>query len=516
MEKHAISLDLQENRWEIQAIFENCSDLVIREFSIGAETAVKAMVVYIDGLVDIKIANQHLFKSLMVDIWETPVAENINQKNVAALVKDRLISVGELKESRQLVELADNVLTGEMALFIDGQDKAFLLGIKKWDQRAVEEPATETVVQGPRDGFTESLRTNTSLIRRRIKTTRLKFEAKKVGLLTKTDICIAYIQGLVPDELVEEVRQRISRINVDSILESGYIEELIEDEAFTPFSLINKTERPDKVAADLLEGRVAIIVDTTPFVLIVPATYPQMLQSPEDYYIRSIFSSFIRILRFVNLNVALLLPSLYVAVVTFHQEMLPTPLLLSIAAAREFVPFPAFVEALVMELTFETLREAGVRLPRPFGQAVSIVGALVIGQAAVMAGLVSPAMVIIVSLTAIANFTIPTVAGYLPIRLLRFPLMFLAATLGLFGIMAGVMAILIHLCSLRSFGVPYLSPVAPFSFRDFKDMIFRFPWWAMFTRPRLVGYKEPARQDFHQRPRKPEPRTRESSGDKHS
>lgn len=267
----------------------------------------------------------------------------------------------------------------------------------------------------------------------------------------------------------------------------------------------------------------AVFVDNTPFVLLVPATLPQFLQSAEDYYNRYLYATFVRLLRFLALNVALLLPSLYIAIVTFHQEMLPTPLLFSIASQREGVPFPALVEALFMETLFEILREAGVRLPRPVGQAVSIVGALVIGEAAMRAGLVSPAMVMVVSATAVASFTIPTVSGSYAIRLLRFPMMFLAASLGLFGIMAGLMAILIHLCGLRSFGIPYLFPLAPASAQDMKDIVARAPWWGMLTRPRFISRKEAAARQAtelvpgpHRRESrtlaKPVPRRRKSRG----
>ncbi|MCL5046219.1 MAG: spore germination protein, partial [Actinobacteria bacterium] len=253
-------------------------------------------------------------------------------------------------------------------------------------------------------------------------------------------------------------------------------------------------------------GRMAIAVDGTPFVMIVPATFPDFMQAPEDYYERFHVGLLIRLLRWVFLNVSLLLPALYVAVVTFHQEMLPTPFLLSLAAAREGIPFPAMVEALLIEISFEVLREAGVRLPRPVGQAVSIVGALVIGESAVRAAIISAPVVIVVSMTGIASFTIPKFSAGLSIRLLRFPLIILAGALGLFGIMIGLLIILIHLCSLRSFGIPYLASVAPLSVEDQKDVFVRAPWWMMNRRPRLIGYWHPTRQDPGQKPEPPGPR----------
>jgi spore germination protein KA len=394
-------------------------------------------------------------------------------------------------------------MAGNTALLIDGEKTALVLGTKGWESRSIEEPPAEPVVRGPREGFTEKMFTNTVLVRRRIKSSRLKLELMKVGLLTKTDIGIMYIDGIANNKVVEEVKKRLGRIDTDGILESGYIEEYIQDEWMTPFPQVLSTERPDRVVAHLLEGNVAILVDTTPFVLLVPVTFFHFLQSPEDYYTQWMATAMIRILRITAVNIALLLPALYIAITTFHQEMLPTSLLISIASAREGVPFPAFVEAFIMEAVFELLREAGIRLPRPVGQAVSIVGALVIGQAAVSAGLVSPAVVIIVALTAIASFSMPNYAGAFPLRIIRFPLMVFAASLGLYGIMMGLIAILIHLCSLRSFGVPYISPIAPFNRNDMKDLVIRFPLWSMFTRPRMIGYKDPKRQEYMQIPKPP-------------
>ncbi|MED4797818.1 spore germination protein, partial [Priestia megaterium] len=266
---------------------------------------------------------------------------------------------------------------------------------------------SQTVVRGPRDSFTETLRTNTALIRRRIKSPKLWIESQQIGEFTKTDIALVYIDGIADEQVIQEVKERLSKIDIDGILESGYIEELIQDEDYTPFPTMHNTERPDSVAAGLLEGRIAILVDGTPFVLMVPALFIQFFQAAEDYYQRADISTLIRLMRYMAFFLALLTPSAYIALTTFHQEMLPFALLISIAAQREGVPFPAIIEAFIMEITFEILREAGVRLPRAVGSAISIVGALVLGEAAVQAGLVSPAMVIVVSITAISNFVSP-------------------------------------------------------------------------------------------------------------
>jgi spore germination protein KA len=325
------------------------------------------------------------------------------------------------------------------------------------------------------------------MIRRRLKTTKLKFESIKVGKLSKTEVVITYLDSIAQQSIVEEVRSRLHEINIDAIEDSGYILEFIEDNPYSLFPQVLQTERPDRVVGSLLEGRIGIIVENSPFALIVPVTFFQMMNSPEDYYGRFIMTSFIRFIRYLFLLVALLFPAIYIAVTTFHHELLPTNLLFSVAASREKVPFPAVIEALLMEITFEALREAGLRLPRPIGSTVSIVGALVIGQAAVEAGIVSAPLVIVVSTTGIASFMFPSYPLTGAIRLLRFLMIFLAATLGFYGILLGVLFILVHLVQLRSFGVPYLSPIAPFNFNNLKDIFVRAPWWKMNERPEQVG-----------------------------
>jgi spore germination protein KA len=380
-------------------------------------------------------------------------------------------------------------------LLMDGSPKGIALGSREWVDRGVQEPSSQTVVRGPKDGFTETLRTNTALIRRRIKDPNLWLETKQIGEKTQTDVAIMYLKGVANDKTVSELQSRLNRIKIDAILESGYIEELIQDEVYTPFPTVYNTERPDAVAAALLEGRIAIFVDGTPFVLIVPALMVHFFQSSEDYYQRADIATLIRILRYFSFFLALLTPSLYIAVSTFHQEMLPTPLLISLASQREGVPFPAFVEAMMMEVVFEILREAGVRMPRAIGSSISIVGALVIGQAAVEAGFVSATMVIIVSLTAICSFVFPANSMAMAFRMLRFLFMILAATFGLYGIILGLIVMVLHLNSLRSFGLPYLAPNAPFILQDQKDNIIRLPHWSLLKRPRLISKNDTDRGD---------------------
>lgn len=487
---------LQEDFQKVKQMFDRASDFSYREFEINA--ARKAVILYLDGLVNIDRIELNVLTPLL------RYNGNLLQSEMLPKEMEEIILSAAVSKGESLQEAVDHVLSGDTILLVDGVKHSLLISEKTWEQRAVEEPATEAVIYGPREGFTENLRTNTSLVRRRLKTAGLKMESMKLGTLSQTEVVITYLDGIAEQSIVEEVRNRLNRISIDAIEDSGYIVELIEDNPYSVFPQILQTERPDRFVGNLLEGRVGIMVDNTPFVLIVPITFFQLMNSTEDYYERFILASTIRCLRYFFLFVALLFPSIYVAVTTFHQELLPTNLLFSVASARESVPFPVFVAALLMEISFEALREAGLRLPRAIGGTISIVGALVIGQAAVQAGIVGAPLVIVVSITGIASFMFPSYSLTGAVRLLRFPMMFLAAFLGMYGILLGVFLILSHLVRLRSFGVPYLSPLSPFNFSDLKDVFIRVPWWAMNKRPGDTGKRNPNRMRKILRPHPPQ------------
>lgn len=469
--------DLQQNEQLFRSIYSHCSDVVFRSLVIGGKR--KALIIYIEGLTDVSGLDEYVIPSLMR--VETNVPLGIRQ-----LIEQKL-TISNFTEVCSFAESIEHLSTGYPVLLYDNEARGFALGLNKWEKRSIEEPSAEVGVRGPREGFTETLRVSTSQIRRIIKSPKLKMESMKIGDYTQTNIAVAYIEGLADAGLITQIKNRLNRIQIDGILESGYIEEMIEDNPYSPFPQLLSTERPDVVCANLLEGRAAILVDGTPFVLIAPITFFSLMQSAEDYYQRFLISTVIRWLRYAFGLISLFLPALYVAITTFHQEMVPSSLLLSMAASREPVPFPALVEVLIMEITFEALREAGIRLPKQVGAAVSIVGALVIGQAAVQAGLVSAPMLIVVAITGIASSLIPRYAAGIALRMMRFPLIFLAGTLGLLGIMMGIIAIVLHLCSLRSFGVPYLSTVATPKINELKDVLIRAPLWMMDTRPHLTG-----------------------------
>jgi spore germination protein KA len=488
--------DLMKNIDFIKKTLGNSSDIVIREFQAGQKREIKLGVIFTDGLTNSDELQDFVLNTLMVEIRNVePDSMEIDSSCLINLIKNHSLPVAGIMEISDFQKLFLQLLSGDSILLIDGCSKSISISLRQWADRGVEEPSSQTVVRGPKDGFTETLRKNTALIRRRIKDPNLWIETNQIGKKTQTDVAIMYLKGVANDKTVAEVQSRLNRINIDAILESGYIEELIQDETYSPFPTVYNTERPDAVAAAILEGRIAILVDGTPFVLVVPALFVHFLQASEDYYQRADIATLTRLLRYLAFFLALLTPSLFIAVTTFHQEMLPTQLLISLASQREGVPFPALVEAVMMEVTFEILREAGVRLPRAVGSSISIVGALVIGQAAVEAGIISASMVIIVSLTAISSFVSPNFNMSISVRILRFLFMLLAASFGLVGIILGLIVMVLHLNSLRSFGVPYLAPFAPFTLKDQKDSIIRVPHWSFFSRPRLISQNDIKREN---------------------
>lgn len=460
--------DLRKNIEDIKGAMGNSSDLVVRNIWTKEPRELQVCLLYVEGLVD-------------TNLIETLIIEPINlykEKWKGSFtfwaVKEDILENSQVNVVDEYKDVYKSLLSGSTVIFINGSDSALIASTQKWEQRGVDEPTTEVIIRGPKEGFTENISVNTTLVRRRIKDIRLWLETLEIGSETKTSVALMYLNETVDKEILNELRKRLSEIETSAILESGYIEEFIEDSSYSPFPTVFNTERPDVISAGILEGRIAIFVDGTPFVLLVPALFTHFFQSPEDYYSRSDFG-FIRILRLLGIFIALLAPAFYIALTTYHQETIPTILLVSLASQREGVPFPAFFEALLMSITFEILREAGIRMPRMVGQALSIVGALVIGQAVVEAGFISAAMVIVVSITAISSFIIPSYDLAISIRILRFIFMILAATFGFYGLTIGLIALTLHMASLESFKVPYMTNFAPFKLKNQKDNIVRLP-----------------------------------------
>ncbi|AXF57437.1 spore germination protein [Salicibibacter kimchii] len=470
---------LSQNVKSVRNIIGESDDVIQRELTIGHR--VPAVLFYIEELCDEKKLEENVIKPL-VQLSDKEMSTLFTDKGLEYIQKE-VLTISEASIYSTFDEAILPVMRGQTLLVIDGLARFIVVDAKGYPDRGINEPETEILIRGPRDGFNETLQVNLMLLRKRINDPSLTIQTSNVGRRGKTKFAICYMKGIATTDLVDEVRYRLACIDIDEILETGMLEQFMEENTFSPFPEVLQTERPDRTAKALTDGRVAVLLDGTPFSILAPVTLHQLLKSPEDIYERWMLGTFVRILRYMAAFFSLFLPGLYIAMVSFHQGMIPTTLTLSIAGAREGVPFPGFIEAFIMEMIFELLREAGNRLPRPIGQTVGIVGGLIIGEAAVQAGIVSPIMVIVVALTAISNFSIPTYSAAISFRLLRFTLMIAAALFGLYGIMLVYIAINVHLVGLRSFGSYYTSPFAPYNLADLMDAVVRFPTTVLRKRP---------------------------------
>jgi|Deesub1362A_J573_1020465.scaffolds.fasta_scaffold00029_84 spore germination protein KA len=478
-----LSPKLEDNLQAFQEIIGQAPDLVVRrlQLKIGSRERAAALV-YLDRLADPAMLGDNVVQPLLRRAGQ--MGAKVTDGDLLEFIERNIVTVPGARRETNLGRAVSIVLRGDSVLFVDGCRGSLILAAREFETRRVEEPTLETVIRGPKEGFTENLNTNVSLLRRRLPDPRLRLQEMKIGRYSQTRVVVAHIAGLATPEMVREVETRLSRIDIDGVLDSGYLEQLIEDAPYSLFPTIGNTEKPDVVAGRLLEGRVAILVDGSPVALTVPRLLYETIQAPEDYYSRPYNSSVIRIIRVLLLLGSIFLPAFYIAIVNFHPEMIPRTLTITLAADREGLPFPLALEVLFFGLIFEGLREAGVRLPRPVGQAVTIVGALILGTAAVDAGLVSAATVIVTAFVGIAGFVTP---GLTDVYILsRLFLAILAGVLGLFGLVIGLVVIVTHTCSLRSFGVPYTAPVAPLDFPELKDIFIRAPLWTLTTRPASV------------------------------
>lgn len=500
-----LSRDLAENLRALKRVFGNSGDVVVRAFTIEG-LHLSAALVYLDGLVENPGVNDFILKPLMERgeqlakvVKAKPMGPLPGEEGSAAHpllrhLQECLVINTKITERTVFTHLVDDILDGSTALLIEGVPAALTIPQRGYEERGVEEPPTEALVRGPRDGFVESVRINMALVRRKLRDPNLRLEMMRVGRRTNTDVAICYIRDVTNPKLVDEIRRRIQGIDIDGVLETGYIEQIIEDNHFSPFPQIQNTERADRAVANLLEGRVVVLVDGTPFCLILPSVFNQFYQAPEDYYERFLIATLIRLIRVIALIVSLTFTALYVALISYHPEMLPTKFAVAVAGGRAGVPFPSVAEAFFMELSMEILREAGLRLPRPIGQTISIVGALVIGEAAVRAGIVSPLMVIVVALTSIGSFAVPSYSAAIALRIVKFPIIIAAGTFGLYGLMLAMIGLVVHLSSLKSVGVPYLTPFTALKMSDAKDTLLRMPLWSMNRRPGLLRTRDETRQ----------------------
>ncbi|MEF3303278.1 spore germination protein [Paenibacillus sp. GYB003] len=468
---------------QMMKLFGGNSDFAMRRFHIFGRYS--AIMFFYSTMVDQTTINGSILKPLMQAPFHPESGEVEFDRLKDVLLQNSIIH-SEVSLESSPAKVVDSILSGKTVVVIEAMHEAFVIGTRNIDKRGIEQPETEQVIRGPREGFIEPIATNIALIRYRLQTTDLRIQTMEIGRRSKTTVAICSMEGITNPELLKEVKRRLDMIDIDAILDSGYLEQFIEDNHVTPFPQVQYTERPDKVAANLLEGRVAILVDGSPLALVVPTVFSQFYQTVEDYTERFVLMSAIRLARLVALVFSLVFPSLYVAIISFNPELIPTEFAVAVAGGRAGVPFPAVIEVLVIEISMEVLREATIRLPQQVGRALSIVGVLVIGQAAVAAGFASPITVVIIALTTIGSFATPAYNAALALRLLRFPLIILAGTFGLYGVMIGLILISNHLLSLKSFGVPYLTPLVPGNFQGMKDLLVRGPLWWMKKRPSFL------------------------------
>lgn len=411
------------------------------------------------------------------------------------ILLEEVVYYSEGEQKSGLSNLLNALLRGKAVILVDGEQDFLAFDTYQPEKRAITQPETERVVRGPRDGFIEQLQANISLLRYRLPVPEFRVESHEVGERTKTKISICYLENVIDSSLKEEVTKRIKDIKIDRILDAGYVEQFIQDNPRSPFPQVQNTERPDKAVANILEGRIVILVDGSPFALLLPITFNQFFQTSEDYNERTVTTSMVRFIRLCALIFSLVFSAFYITVLSFHPEMIPADFIVAAASGRAGIPLPVVLEVLILEFSMEILREATVRMPQPVGGALSIVGVLVIGEAAVAAGFVSPITVVIIALSTICSFATPSYNAAITFRLLKFPLIILSGFIGLLGLAVGLMFIANHMVSLRSFGVSYLTPMAPWDKQGFKDTIIRFPLRWLTTRPAELYPQDTIRVD---------------------
>jgi len=484
-----LTKNLEQNMTAINEALRDCGDVVRREFRVGGNG--RLVMLYADNFVDLEAIRESILETVMLDY------QNEKPEGILQALLEEAVAVAEVKKIETVDAICDAVFWGDTILLMDGNDFALQATTKKFPNRGVGKAETEVVVQGPKDAFMEVMAFNIVLVRRRIRDPRLKLKRKKAGRRSRTDIALMYMEDVVRPEFLRQVEQQLDNMDLDAVLDSGSMEQLMERRQFSPFPQLQMTERPDKTASALLEGRVALLVDNTPYAILLPATLNTFLQAAEDYYERWEIMSFIRLIRFGAAFLAVALPGIYIAFSVYHPQLMPTALALKIAATRANIPFSVIGEVLIMEVAFELLREAGIRLPSPVSSTIGIVGGIIIGSAAVEAGIVSPAVVIVAALTGICTFVIPNVSIVSAIRISKYLVILLASVFGIFGVWAALLLLLAHLAGLTSYGIPYLYPFCSSSVNDdvdWEDSIFRLPLSRMKRRPIFARPEERERK----------------------
>ena len=475
--KTKITPCLSENIAHMEKLFSVCDDIKKKQMNLGKNGDVPCYLTFIEVSVDMGTsALSEVLKYL----------RTIEKEEIYDVLSQNALGISDATYFDTIEDAVDGLLTGEVILFVDGFAQAVKIPDNGYPRMSLSEADSEKVIRGSNEGFSDSVKQNAALIRKRVRSPKVKVKQLKTGIRSNTNVYLVYMDDLVYPGLLKEIERRMDGFEIDGVLDSGVIEQLTEEKWYSPFPQFQTTERPDRAAMSILEGRVILLVDNSPVALILPTDYNSFIRTSDDYYNRFEIASFGRMLRYVASFFAMTLPGLYLAVTNFHTQILPTTLLLSFADARRGVPFPAVIEVLIMEISFELLREAGVRLPGAMGNTIGIVGGLIIGQAAVEANLVSPIVVIVISFTALCSFAIPNEEFATALRVLKFFFIALCAWLGFFGMLAGLLAVLIHLSHLKSFGIPYLMPFVGADlngYEDERDALYRQPLRKLLWRP---------------------------------
>lgn len=460
---------------------------VIKKFFIGKGEPIRAAIIYMNGISNKNIIDRDILKPLMINVKE----DIFHSKELPTYLCERYIYMSDTYVEEDIDNAVNSVKRGKTVILINDISDFIVVDTTGGKIREISEPVSESFMRGPREGFVENLEVNLSMLQRIVKDNNLSIETITIGRRSKTDVSIVYIDDVADKDIVNNIKNRVSAIDVDVVQESGIVEQLIEKYPYTIFPQVVTTEKPDRVVANIMEGRLAIIVEGTPFAMILPAIFTDFFQSVEDYYERTIISSFVRILRIISVLIVITLPSIYLIFIRFNAELIPIKFIIPIIQSRKNIALPPLLEILSMEIVLEFLREGGLRLPSKIGQTLSVVGGFIIGDAAIRARIVSPATIVVVGVAAVGTFVIPNYEMSLSIRLIRFPILFLSNLLGVLGIAAGVYILIIHLYSLDSFGVPYFSSN---KHKDLKDILVRVPLWKMNKRPQSIPNNNTIRQ----------------------
>jgi spore germination protein KA len=480
---------MSENNKILEEIISNLSpqsSVVVKEILLGKKNFLEATVIFIQGLTNSTVIDETILKPLMLQVDE----ENLPESNKLEFLCKKYIVRGETSIIGDRDTVIDALNHGSTAIFLNDIEKFILVNTRGGEYRAISEPPNESPLRGTREGFVENIEVNVTMIKRFIKDKNLKTEVFEIGERSKTDVCLVYIDDIVDKDLLDTVRRKVTSINTDIVEATGIIEQFVEEDAYSPFPQAAGTERPDRIAARILEGRVAVLLSGTPFAITYPAILTEFFQSPEDYYQRTFVSNFVSILRFIAASIVIFLSPIYLSLVSYNVELIPINFIIPISQSRQGIPLPPFFEILFMELVVELIREGGLRLPPKIASTISIVGGIIIGNAAVESKVVSPSTLLIVGISTVASFVIPNYEMAIALRVLKFPILILSDALGFLGIAISYSFLVVHVFSLKSMGVPYLT----FSKQDMQDTFLRYPLYKQNNRPKSIPNENPIRQ----------------------